>query len=163
MDFKIIEEGIYEESWVLHHGFFLGPHQEARSKIVVAGDGPISWTAISDLLFGTAKIITAPSEEWAGRTLFLSQREAQTLRDVTRTSSDAKVRDISLEIVSKKVYKESYQSTSMFAQEAECWSSVYETSGEGKCCITDDPMGMILEAAGRKSKMLEETIFELFK
>ena len=61
LKYTIIREGLYNESWPLYFGYYFGLKEEARKEVVVAGDGPVSWTSVPDMAFGTAKVLAAPS------------------------------------------------------------------------------------------------------
>lgn len=53
--YTIIREGLYNESWPLYFGHYDFPDDD-REEILVAGDGPIAWTAIADLGLGNAMV-----------------------------------------------------------------------------------------------------------
>ncbi|RFU31937.1 hypothetical protein B7463_g4447, partial [Scytalidium lignicola] len=67
VDFTIIREGLYNESWPLYFGYYYDLKKDERSEVVIAGDGPVSWTSISDLGLVTAMVLGAPREEYAGK------------------------------------------------------------------------------------------------
>lgn len=80
----VIREGLYNESWPLYFGYYFGLKSESRKEVVVAGDGPLSWTAIADMAFGTAKVLSAPSDQWASKTFYLSQNKTWTLSEIAK-------------------------------------------------------------------------------
>jgi hypothetical protein len=43
----VAREGLYCESWPLCFGYF-DPGGDERQMVVVAGDGPVSWTSLGD-------------------------------------------------------------------------------------------------------------------
>ncbi|PVH97970.1 NAD(P)-binding protein [Periconia macrospinosa] len=160
--FTIIREGLYNESWPLYFGYFYGLREDTRSEVLVAGDGPISWTAIADMAFATAKIVTAPSEEWAGKVVYLSQNRTWTLQDIARMVSRELGRDVVLKVVSKKEYEDFYVDKKQMERPAvEWWSTTYEALKDGECDIKDDTLEKILRAAGRQPKSLDTTIKEM--
>lgn len=68
----VIREGLYNESWPLYLGYFDPKGDDTRDKVALAGDGKICWTAIEDLGLGNALVLAAPSDEYAGKTFYLS-------------------------------------------------------------------------------------------
>lgn len=159
----IIREGLYNESWPLYFGYYFGLKKETRKEVVVAGDGPVSWTSIADMAFGTAKVLAAPSDEWSGKTFYLSQKKTQTLQDVAHLVSKVKGDEIKLKVVSRNEYEDYYANKGTERASVEWWSSSYDALKDGECAITDPTLETMLEAAGRKPDPLEETIAEMLK
>jgi uncharacterized protein YbjT (DUF2867 family) len=160
----IIREGLYNESWPLYFGYYYGLKEEKRREVVVAGDGPISWTAIADMAYGTAKILSAPSEEWAGKTMYLSQNKAWTLNDIARIVSRVGGEEVKLKVVSRQEYEDYYvKEKGMDRPAVEWWSSSYDAVKDGECDIKDMTLGDMLKKAGRQPKPLEETIEEMLR
>jgi len=157
----ILREGLYNESWPLYFGYYHGLQDEKRTHVVVAGDGPISWTDIPDMAFVTAKIITASSEAWAGKTLYLSQQKSWSLEDVARMVSRAKGEDVSLAVVSRKEFEDHYACLGVERASVEWWSSTYDALKDGECDINDVTLTNILREAGRTPKSLDITIEEM--
>ncbi|KAL1605369.1 hypothetical protein SLS60_004917 [Paraconiothyrium brasiliense] len=162
IDYTIIREGLYNESWPLYFGYYFGLQDENRQEVIVAtGDGPISWTAIADMAFGTAKIITAPSDAWKEKTLYLAQRKTWSLEDIARLVSKFQCRDIHLKIVSRKEYEDHYVASGIERASVEWWSTTYDALRDGECDIKDDTLEKLLQEAGRKPKTLDETIAKM--
>jgi uncharacterized protein YbjT (DUF2867 family) len=159
----IIREGLYNESWPLYFGYYFGLKSETRSEVLVAGDGPISWTSISDMAFCTAKILSEDSDKWAGPPFYLSQRKTWTLQDIAGIVSKVMGEEVKLKVVSRKEYEDHYVGTGMEKASVEWWSSTYDALKDGECKIEDDTLESILHAAGRKPQPLEETIEEMMQ
>jgi uncharacterized protein YbjT (DUF2867 family) len=160
----VIREGLYNESWPLYFGYYFGLKDEDRSEVVVAGDGKISWTSIADMGFATAKIVASSSEEWAGKTMYLSQKKSWTLQDIARIVSKAKGQEVSLKVVGRKDYEDFYvQTKGMEKASVEWWSGTYDALQDGECEIDDPALEKILQDAGRKPKPLEETMEEMLR
>ncbi|KAJ4368940.1 hypothetical protein N0V83_006022 [Neocucurbitaria cava] len=160
----IIREGLYNESWPLYFGYYFGLKKENRSEVLVAGDGKISWTSIPDMAFGTAKMLAAPSEEWAGMTFYLSQRRTWTLENIARIVSKIKGEDVKLQVVSRSEYENFYvQEKEMDRPSVEWWSSSYDALRDGECAIEDPTLERLLKEAGRSPKPLEETIEDMLR
>jgi uncharacterized protein YbjT (DUF2867 family) len=160
----VIREGLYNESWPLYFGYYFGLKQETRNEVVVAGDGPISWTAIADMAFGTAKIVSAPSIKWAGKTLYLSQQRTRTLQDIAQIVGKVRGENVQLLVRSRKEYEDFYVSEKhMERPSVEWWSSTYDSLEDGECAINDATLETILKEAGRTPVPLEQTIEEMLR
>jgi uncharacterized protein YbjT (DUF2867 family) len=160
----VLREGLYNESWPLYFGYFFGLKGDERKEVIVAGDGPVSWTAIKDMAFCTAKIVCAESAEWAGKTLYLSQKKTLSLRDVARVVSEARGGEIELLVKSRKEYEDFYVSEKgMERASVEWWSSTYDALEDGECAIDDATLETMLSDAGRTPVSLEETIKEMMQ
>ncbi|KAL6710731.1 hypothetical protein ACN47E_007788 [Coniothyrium glycines] len=158
----VIREGLYNESWPLYFGYYFGLKQETRKEVVVAGDGPISWTSIADMAFGTAKVLSEPSQKWAGKTFYLSQKSTRTLHDVAQIVSQVRGEKVRLKVVSRQAYEDYYvNEKGMERPSVEWWSSTYDALKEGECAIDDPTLEQILSEAGREPKPLEDTIQEM--
>ncbi|KAF2655309.1 NAD(P)-binding protein [Lophiostoma macrostomum CBS 122681] len=160
----VLREGLYNESWPLYFGYYFGLKDEQRKEIVVAGDGPVSWTSISDMAFATAKIISSSSREWAGKTLYLSQRQTCTLSDIAAIVSKVKGEEVQLKVVSRKDYETYYvQEMGKEKPSVEWWSSTYDALKDRECDITDGTLEDILKEGYNKPKPLAETVEEMLK
>lgn len=158
----IIREGLYNESWPLYFGYYFGLKKETRKEVVVAGDGPVSWTSIPDMAFGTAKVLAAASEEWSGKTFYLSQKKTCTLNDIAAIVSKARGEEIKVKVVSRKEYEDFYAERGTERASVEWWSSSYDALKDGECAINDPTLEDLLQDAGRSPKPLEKTISEMF-
>ncbi|KAF2462961.1 NAD(P)-binding protein [Lindgomyces ingoldianus] len=164
VQWTIIREGLYNESWPLYLGYYYGLKNETRTEVVVAGDGPISWTSILDLAFGTARILTDPPEQWAGRTFYLSQNKTSNLKDIAQIVSKEKGEEVALKIVARKEYEDFYvNELGMERPAVEWWSSTYDALQDGECDIKDPTLEDILKKAGRELIPVEETIAKMLQ
>jgi uncharacterized protein YbjT (DUF2867 family) len=143
VDHTIIREGLYNESWPLYFGYYF------------------SWTAIADMAFGTAKIVTAPSDVWKGKTVYLAQNKTCSLEEIARQVSSSQGRDIRLKTVSRKEYEDHYVVNGTDRASVEWWSTTYDALKDGECDIKDDTLEAMLREAGRKPKAIDETIAEM--
>lgn len=159
----ILREGLYNESWPLYFGYYYGLKEENREEIVIAGDGKVSWTAIDDMAFGTAKVLSESSEKWAGKTFYLSQKTTKSLKDVAETVSKVTGREIRLKVVSRKQYEDYYVGRGTERASVEWWSSSYNALEDGECEIDDETLEDMLREAGRRPKPVEETIREMME
>ncbi|KAH7398866.1 hypothetical protein DE146DRAFT_613438 [Phaeosphaeria sp. MPI-PUGE-AT-0046c] len=155
----ILREGLYNESWPLYFGYYFKLKEETRMEVLVAGDGQISWTSIPDMAFATAKILSAPSSDWAGRMVYLSQKRTWTLQNIAGIVSKVRGEEARLKVVSRKEYEEFYVGEmGMEKASVEWWSSTYDALKDGECAIDDDTLEVILKEAGRQPDALEQTI-----
>jgi uncharacterized protein YbjT (DUF2867 family) len=160
----IIREGLYNESWPLYFGYYFGLKNETRKEVLVAGDGPVSWTSISDMGFATAKVLSQPSDTWAGKTFYLSQKKTWSLADIARIVSKVRGEDITLKVVSRKEFEEFYvKEKGMEKASVEWWSSSYDALKDGECAIEDDTLEVILKEASREPMGLEGTVEEMLR
>jgi uncharacterized protein YbjT (DUF2867 family) len=160
----IIREGLYNESWPLYFGYYFGLKDEARKEVRVAGDGQISWTSIPDMAFATAKVLSAPSDEWAGKTSYLSQKRTWSLQDIARIVSQVRGEDVKLKVVSRQEYEAFYvDEKGMERPSVEWWSSTYDALKDGECAIDDSTLETILREAGREPMPLEKTIQDMLQ
>ena len=160
VDFTVIREGLYNESWPLYFGYY--DVKEGRREVVVAGDGRVSWTSIDDMAFATAKIVGDSSEKWRGKTLYLSQSRTWSLDDLARIVSRERREDVVIKIVSRKEFEDYYADEKKKDRRAvEWWSSTYDALKDGECAIRADTLETILREAGRKPKDLDGTIREM--
>jgi uncharacterized protein YbjT (DUF2867 family) len=160
----IIREGLYNESWPLYFGYYYGLKDETRDEVVVAGDGPISWTAIRDMAFGTSKVLAAPSKEWAGKTFYLSQTKTWTLQDIAGIVSKVRGKEVNLRVVDRQEHEKYYiEEKGMEKPAVEWWSTTYDALKDGECHIKDDTLETMLTEAGREPIPLESTIEEMLK
>jgi len=164
LDYTIIREGLYNESWPLYLGYYYGLKEETRKEVVVAGDGPISWTSIADMAFGTARIVAGPSEKWTGKTIYLSQNRNWRLRDVAEMVTEVRQEIVKLKVVSKDEHIRHYvEEKGMDRAAVEWWASTYEALEDGECDIQDSTLEKMLWESGRKPKSMRETIVEMLQ
>lgn len=175
--YTVIREGIYSESWPLYLGYYDLGGGEDRSEIVIGGDGPISWTAIPDLGLGNAIVLASPSEEYAGKTFYLSAPEnARSIAQITQLVSKETGVDIKVKAVSRREYEQHYISERQipddkqyYNQDKESqepavkwWSTTYDALRDGECDIKDETLAKLLSSRGQKAKPIEETLRKMF-
>lgn len=161
MKVTVIREGLYNESWPLYLGFYFGLKNDERDEVVVAGDGPVSWTSIADLGLGTALVLADPSTKYDGKTIYLSQTRTATLKDVAKIVSDVKGREIALKIVSSDEFCRHYVENGREKGNAEWWCTTYDALTNNECSVQDPTLEELLASKGRKPKQIEETIREM--
>ncbi|KAH8812698.1 hypothetical protein F5884DRAFT_786144 [Xylogone sp. PMI_703] len=163
--YTIIREGLYNESWPLYFGYYYGLKEEEREEVVVAGDGPVSWTSIADLGLATAVILGTKSGEYNGRTVYLANtgNKPVSLKDIAGIVSRVKGKEVKLKVVSREEYVEYYVGKGKEREHVEWWSSTYAALEKGECEIRDPTFAEILKSKGIEAKPVEKTIEEMLR
>ena len=159
--YTIIREGLYNESWPLYLGHYkVG--QDDRTEVPVAGDGQISWTSIPDLGLANALILAAPSEEWAGKVVYLSQSKTHSLEDVAAMVSKVKGKEVRLKVVPREEHEKYYvEERGMDEPYVKWWSKSLDAVKAGECDVKDPTLEKLLESKGVKPKQMEDTVDEM--
>jgi hypothetical protein len=144
----VIREGLCNESWPLYFGYYK-PGSDDPKEIIVAGDGPISWTSLVDLGLGTALVLAEPSAGYEGKAFYLSAAETCTLKDIARTVSEVRGTEAKLKVVSREEYCKFYvEDMGRDTAEVERWSRTYESLANGDCAIEDGALSELLVGRG---------------
>jgi uncharacterized protein YbjT (DUF2867 family) len=169
LDFTILREGLYSESWPLYLGYWDLKNDDAdddkRSEVLVAGDGQISWTSLGDLGLANAAILAAPRAHWSGRTCNLVRSTATySLTDVARMVSKTINRAINLRITTRASYEDFYsQERGIDRGLVTWWSPTYDALTAGECDLRDDSTldDLLLQNFDARPKDLRTTIEEM--
>ncbi|KAM3419825.1 hypothetical protein BST61_g3155 [Cercospora zeina] len=161
LNYTIIREGLYNESWPLYLGHY-DVASDDRKEIIVGGDSKISWTSIPDLGLANAIILSDPSEKWARKMFYLSQKKAHTLQEVAAMVSAARKSDVSLKVVSREEHEKHHvQERGMPEPFIKWWSKTYDALREKECEIDDPTLEELLETKGVRPKQMEQTVWEM--
>lgn len=161
--FTIIREGLYNESWPLYFGHY-DLASDDRTEIMTCGDGPISWTSIGDLGLANALIISAPVENWAGRTLYLSQKRTLTLAEIAVLISRAKGSELTHKNVPLAEHELFYvRDRGMDQGMIAWWSETYAALADDECRISDPTLEDLLASKGVKPEQMEETVARMLQ
>ncbi|XP_014560252.1 hypothetical protein COCVIDRAFT_89781 [Bipolaris victoriae FI3] len=164
VEYTVIRQGLYNESWPLYFGYYFGLRGEERTEVLVAGDGRVSWTAIADLGFATAKVLADRPGMWVGKTVYLSQKETRSLAEIAGLVGEIRGEEVRVRVVGRKEYEDYYvERMGMERAAVEWWSSTYEALEQGECAIEDATLEGILSEAGRTPVSVEVTIREMMK
>jgi uncharacterized protein YbjT (DUF2867 family) len=159
----ILREGLYNESWPLYFGYYVVPSDDRR-QVIVAGDGKISWTSITDLGLATAVVLAAPSKDWRSRTVYLSQAETHTLHEVAMMVSRARGSEVNVKIVSRAEYERHYiEDRGMNADMVHWWAATYNALPDGECEVKDATLYELLKSQGVKSENLATTVESMIR
>lgn len=160
LDATVIREGLYNESWPLYFGYY-DLKGDQREEVVVAGDGPISWTSIADLGLATALVIQEPSKKYIGATLYLSSPKSSSLEDVAAIVSKEIGREVHVKVVSRDEYVEHYTQQGKDRASVEWWVSTYAALVNGECKIADKTFADLFLERRKEPKTLEDAIQEM--
>lgn len=164
--FTVLREGLYNESWPLYFGYYDIEGGDEREEVVVAGDGPVSWTSIADLGLASAMIVADESEKYTGKTLYLSasRNVALNLRGIAEIVGRVRGKEVRLKIVGRDEYVKFYTGKEGGGKErasVEWWVSSYAALEKGECEIGDNTLDELLASKGLVPKVVEETIGEI--
>ena len=170
LDYVVVREGIYAESWWLYAGFqpragFGGAGDDkADIDFVVPDDGPVAWVGWDDLGEGTARIL-ADYEKYKGQTLRLTGPRATTITGVAELVEEVTGRKVNVKIVGREEARRYHieEKKSVPAGQAwvvESWSGWHEGIKAGETKVVDPLLEQLL---GRTPKGVEELKEVLFK
>ncbi|KAI9835310.1 MAG: hypothetical protein M1819_002454 [Sarea resinae] len=160
--FTIIREGLYNESWPLYLGYYYDFQGDDRREIVVAGDGPVSWTAVADLGYATALVLVDTAGRYEGAAFYLSAPTTRTLADIAQVVAAAKGYEVKIKEVDRDEYCRHYVEEKGRDKDAvEWWASTYEALRKGECKVRDSTLSNLLVSRGVRLKPVEETVREM--
>lgn len=162
LQYTIIRMGLYNESWPLYLGHYnIQAGGERRSEIVVAGDGPISWTSVADLGLATALVLASPvPSRYTNQTIYLSQPATATLAQVCEVAAAVGHGGSKMvKVVSMEEYVEYYTSQlGMDRAMLEWWVTTYPSLVNGLCHINDSTLSDLLATRGKQADSIESTV-----
>lgn len=168
MDFIILREGIYAESWWLYAGFQDRSFKRLQADpseitFVIPDDGPIAWVGWDDLGLGTAKILARyPYTEYRNTSLRLTGPRATALSSIARILSSQTGRKVSVNLVGVEEAKRYHKDVKKSVSEDEAWLvdswvGWFEGIRNGEAALVDPLLGGLL---GRDPKGIEEMVEE---
>ena len=162
ISYTIIREAPYAELWPLYLGFYDGP-SDKRRDLLIAGDGPVSWTSIQDLGLGTALILADMSTSWSGVTTTLSSQFAVPLHHIAEIVTRLCGNETRLSIVSQEQYIQYYTHEQGIDENiSRWWVSTYAALTRHEGWHADAPLlSRLLEKFGRKPKHIDEVVQEM--
>ncbi|KAK5090693.1 hypothetical protein LTR05_000868 [Lithohypha guttulata] len=166
MDYVVLRQGIYVESWWLYAGFQPYPIPKDNSDdivFVIPEDGPVAWVTWDDLGEGTAKILAKLAKgdrEYVGKTLNLTGSRATTITHVAQLLEESSGRKVEVKIVGKEAAKKFHLKDGKREEWlVESWVGWFDGLKNGECEVVDPLLGQIL---GRSPRGIEECARELF-
>ncbi|ORX86011.1 NmrA-like family protein [Basidiobolus meristosporus CBS 931.73] len=144
VDYTIIREGSYMESYPAYLGFF----ETSSGEVIIPGDGRIAFADRNELGEATAKIIAG--NEYTNQTVTLTGARAYTLQETTDLLSSYLGIPISFRKVSDSEWLEHNADKRALA---EWWISSYTSIERGDCAQVYPDLERLL---GRKPTSLEE-------
>lgn len=163
MKVTVLRQGLYNESWPLYFGHFDVKGGDGRREVLVAGDGKVSWTAIKDLGLANALILAAPGQEYAGKTLYLSNTtNPKSLEEIAGIVTKVKGEEVRLKVGRRDEHERFYiEERTMDEGHVRWWAATYAALNDGECEIRDETFDCLLSSKGRKPKPVEDTVKEM--
>ena len=140
LEYTILREGVYTESYPI----FLGFINEDSEEVVVSGDGGVAWVAREDLAEATGKILARHDPRDKNATHLLSGEKAYTLEKTTEIISKARGRPLKFRKVTSDEYRE-YHSEMMDV--AAAWESTYPALERGEAAEISTTLREVLGRA----------------
>jgi uncharacterized protein YbjT (DUF2867 family) len=156
----IAREGLYSQSWPLYFGYY-DINTDPRTVVRVAGDGKVCWTDLGDLGLAYALILTDPSEDWAGKTFYLSApaTNAKTLHEVAELVSQVRKMPVKVEVVGREAHVKCYvEEMQMDPASVEWWVGTFEAIADKETLIDDPTLFKLLERQGKNPITMEEIV-----
>jgi len=162
--YTIIREAPYAESWPLYLGFYNG-HSERRRELMIAGDGPVSWTSIEDLGLGTAIILADAGSAWTGVTVTLSSQLGVTLEKVAEIVTRIRRVNTRVSVVPEETYIKHYATESGVGEDvARWWVSTYAALVRGEGWHPEAPkLRELLDSVGCEPKNIDTVVEEMLQ
>ena len=111
-----------------------------------------------------ALILAAPSEEWAKKTVYLSQSKTHSLSNVASMVSKTKGKEVKIKVVPRAEHEKYYiEERGMDEAYVKWWSKSLDAVKDGECDIKDPTLETLLDSKDIKPKQLEETIGEMLR
>ncbi|KLO20093.1 NAD(P)-binding protein [Schizopora paradoxa] len=163
LNFTIIREGIYSESYPLYLGFFDPTSSSTEVTIPDDGDGGIAWASRDELGEATAKLIVQAADDtsfqYRNKTVLLTGPEAVPLNAVASILSRLLDRNITVKHVEVDEYATSSKALSKLGPEfAKLWATTYIALKQGECAVVDPLLGLVL---GRRPKEMHAVLEQL--
>ncbi|KAJ2962806.1 hypothetical protein NQZ79_g2159 [Umbelopsis isabellina] len=152
VDYTIIREGGYMESYSIYLGFW----NSSLDKVVVPGDGPVSFADRNELGEATAKLLV--TDEFKNRIVTLTGARAYTLKETTEILSTILKKEIQFAKVSEQEFIEKNDA---MRDVAVWWASTYPSLENGDGGLVDDTLERLLGRTPRRfEEMLRTTLKE---
>jgi uncharacterized protein YbjT (DUF2867 family) len=170
LNYTIIREGIYSESYPLYLGFFDPSSGQNEVCIPEDGNGGIAWASRDELGEATARIIArayngdvTSSLSINNTSILLSGPEAISLSNLASLISNllARAEPIRVRYVSVDAYATSSAALSRLGPEfARLWATTYEALKQGECAVVTPALEELL---GRRPREIKSVLEELLK
>ncbi|ETI23034.1 hypothetical protein G647_04830 [Cladophialophora carrionii CBS 160.54] len=165
LQYVIVREGIYAESWWLYAGFQPRTFKKGDTSditFVIPNDGPVSWVTWDDLGEATAKILQN-YERYLGQTLNLTGPRATSISDVAKIVEKHTGRTVKVNIVGRQE-AERYHKENKSVPESnfwviESWAGWHDGIANGETATVDPLIEALL---GRAPRGIEEIADRLF-
>lgn len=164
MDYLIIREGIYAESWWLYSGYQPKTFKKGDTSEldwVIGNDGPVAWVSWDDLGEGTARILS-DYKKYKG-IINLTGPRATSITGISKLVEKETGRKVNVKIVGKeeaaKYHKEKKSLPEASFWVIDSWSGWHDALANDEGATVDPLLGQIL---GREPKGIEELAGKFF-
>lgn len=166
LQYVVVREGIYAESWWLYAGFQPRKFKEDDSneiRFVIPNDGPVSWVTWDDLGEATAKILQS-YEKYVGRTLNLTGPRTTSLSDIAKLVEEYTGRKVKVDVVGRQEAERYHKFEKKSLPEdrfwvIESWAGWHDCIAQGETATIDPLIGELL---GRAPRGIEEMVEKMF-
>jgi uncharacterized protein YbjT (DUF2867 family) len=172
VNYTVIKEGIYSESFPLYLGYFdrKKVEQERVIRVPRTGGPGVSWVARDELGEGTARILTSDADpqgkSWTNRRVLLSGSEAVTLQglaDMITKILSWHENPLRVEGVGREAFVECHADGESGPKSREyvgLWATSYPAMEAGELAVVDPLLQKLL---GRALKPMEESVEEILQ
>ena len=165
LQYVMIREGIYAESWWLYAGFQSQTFKKGDTgeiNFVIPNDGPVSWVTWDDLGEATASILQK-YDKYLGQTLNLTGPRTTSISDIARLVEKNTGRNVKVDVVGRQE-AERYHKEKKSVPESnfwviESWAGWHDGIANGETAVVDP---LIKEILGREPRGVEEMAERLF-
>ncbi|EXJ63102.1 hypothetical protein A1O7_03547 [Cladophialophora yegresii CBS 114405] len=165
LQYVIVREGIYAESWWLYAGFQPQTFKKGDTSeitFVIPNDGPVSWVTWDDLGEATAKILQN-YEGYLGQTLNLTGPRATSISDVAKIVEKCTGRKVKVNIVGRQEAERYHKENKSVPESGfwviESWAGWHDGIANGETATVDP---LIEDILGRAPRGIEEVADSLF-
>jgi uncharacterized protein YbjT (DUF2867 family) len=165
LQYVIVREGIYAESWWLYAGFQPKSFKKgdmSEINFVIPNDGPVAWVSWDDLGEATARILEN-YQSYLGQTWNLTGPRATTISAVAKLVEKHTGRKVTVDIAGRS-NAEQYHKERKSVPESnfwviESWAGWHDAIANGETAVVDP---LIEKLLGRSPKGVEEMAGAMF-
>lgn len=165
LQYVVVREGIYAESWWLYAGFQPRKFKKddtSEISFVIPNDGKVSWVTWDDLGEATARILQN-YENYLGQTLNLTGPRTTSISDIAKLVEKHTGRKVIVDIVGRREAERYHKEKKSIPESnfwvIESWSGWHDGLANEETAMIDPLIGDLL---GRAPRGIEEMAVRLF-
>jgi len=165
LQYVVIREGIYAESWWLYAGFQPRTFKKGDTGDMtwtIPNDGPVSWVTWDDLGPATAKILQN-YQKYIGQTLNLTGPRTTSISDIAKLVEKHAGRKVNVDIVGRQGAERYHKEKKSLPEDSfwviESWAGWHDGIANGETATVDP---LITELLGKEPRGVEEMAVSLF-